>query len=68
MFMNPEILPVLWFLPVVLFILIPLIVMCIWSAYQILKSIVEDSLQAIQSTKVAQKESSSPRLKPESVA
>ena len=68
MFMNPEIIPVLWFLPVVVFILIPLTTLCIWSVYQILKSIFENSLQAIQSTKGAQEESSSPRLQPEPVA
>ena len=68
MSMNAEIIPVLWFFPVVLFILIPLTMLCIWSVYQILKSIVKNSLQAIQSTKVAQEESSSPRIQPEPVA
>ena len=68
MFMNPEIIAVLWFLPVVLFILIPLTILCIWSVHQLLKSIVENILQTSQSSKVVKEESSSPGIQPEPVA
>lgn len=51
MFINSEIIAGLWFLPVVLFILIPLAVSCFSLVHQVLKIIVGNIGQAHRSTK-----------------
>lgn len=33
---NPEIIVGLWFVPVVLFIIIPLSMLCVWTVYQLM--------------------------------
>ena len=68
MFINPEIIPVLWFLPIVIFIWIPLTVLCIWSVHQVLKRFVENIVQASQTAKGRHEESVSSSLQPEPVA
>lgn len=68
MFISPEIIPVLWFLPVVLFILIPLTVLCIWSVHQVFKRFVENILQVPQTAKGRHEESVSSDLQTEPVA
>lgn len=46
----------LWFVPVVLFIAIPLTVLCVWSVHQLLRKITERIEQAHVSAKAARNE------------
>jgi hypothetical protein len=54
---NSEMIVVLWFVPVVLSIVIPLAMLCIWSVQQVLKRVADTLEQAHRSAKEARKES-----------
>ena len=54
---NSEMIVGLWFVPVVLSIVIPLAMLCIWSVQQVLKRVVDTLERAHRSSKEARKES-----------
>ena len=47
----------LWFVPVVIFIAIPLFVLCVWSVHRLVRKITDRIEQAHLSSKTAQNES-----------
>jgi len=47
----------LWFVPVVLFVVIPLSVLCVWSVHRLMRKITERIEQAHLSAKASQNES-----------
>ena len=47
----------LWFVPVVLFVVIPLSVLCVWSVHRLMRKITERIEQAHLSAKAAQNKS-----------
>lgn len=47
---NPEMIVYLWFVPVVLFIIIPLSVLCFWGVYQLSRKITDRIELAYKST------------------
>ena len=61
---NAEIIVGLWFVPVVLFVLIPLSVLCFWSVHRVLRKIVDSAEQAHASAKSAREESPAPAFRP----
>ncbi len=54
---NSEMIVGLWFVPVVLSIVIPLAMLCIWSVQQVLKRIIDTIEQALKSAQETRNES-----------
>ncbi|MCP4297152.1 MAG: hypothetical protein GY786_16240 [Proteobacteria bacterium] len=63
-----EIIVGLWLVPVVLFIIIPLSMLCIWIVYQLLKRISDQIVQIHMSTDEIRDKSHVPGLHPKPVA
>lgn len=61
---NAEMIVGLWFVPVVLFIVVPLSVLCLWSVHRVLRKAVDGIEKAHASAKTARDESSAPALRP----
>ena len=54
---NSEWIVVFWFVPVVFFIIIPLLTLCVWSGHQVLKRIFDKIKQTHGSAKKVRNES-----------
>jgi len=54
---NSEMIVGLWFVPVVLSIVAPLAILCVWSVHQLLKRITETFEKALKSVQEARDES-----------
>ena len=65
---NSEMIVVLWCVPVVLFILIPLSMLCIWALHQLLKKITDKIELIHKSSKRARDESYVTGIQSEPVA
>jgi len=59
-----ELIVSLWFVPVVLFVAIPLSVLCVWSVHRLMIRITERIEQAHQSAKAAGNETSIQSFRP----
>jgi membrane protein implicated in regulation of membrane protease activity len=59
-----EVIVGLWFVPVVLFIAIPLSVLCVWSVHRLMRKTTERIEQAHLNAKAAQNESPVQSLRP----
>ena len=58
--LNAEMIVGLWFAPVVVFILIPLSVLCLWSVHKVLRKLVDSAEQAHASSRDARDTSPAP--------
>lgn len=61
---NPEMIVYLWFVPVVLFIVIPLSVMCLWGVCQFFRNITDRIELDYKSINKAGNQSPVPNLRP----
>lgn len=59
-----EMIVCLWFVPVVLFIIIPLSILCLWSIHKLVRKFVDQIEQTHISAKESNKESPVSRLHP----
>lgn len=64
---NSEMIVVLWCVPVVLFILMPLSMLCIWACLQLFRKLARKTVQIHQAVKKAQDESYTAGLSSEPV-
>jgi len=65
---NSEMIVGLWFVPVVLFVVIPLSMLCIWTVHQLLKRIIAKIEQVHSSSSEARDESHVTGFHPKSAA
>ena len=68
MFTYPEIIVGLWFLPVVVFILVPLAMLCVWSVIQVFKKTGSKIEHIEESAKEERDESLAASLKSQTTA
>ena len=61
---NPEMIVYLWFVPVVLFVIIPLSVLCLWGIYQVFRKVADKIDQAYNSAVKAGNQSPAASLRP----
>ena len=54
----------LWIVPVVVFVVIPLSVLCAWSVHQLLRKIGDQAEQLAGSAKAARNQTSAPSFRP----
>lgn len=54
----------LWFLPVILFVIAPLSLLCLWFVHRVLRKITDRVGQTYGSVVKAQSQSPSPRIRP----
>ncbi len=68
MFMNSEVIVSLWFVPVVLSVLVPLSMLCIWGGLQLLRKVTRETAQIHKSAREALDDSYVKGLQPEPFA